>query len=52
MPNQLNPQLRQELQRNMKGKKFMLRTKMNAVISEVSDSLAEREELIHTIALA
>ena len=30
----------------------MLRTKMNAVISEVSDSLAERDELIHTIALA
>ena len=30
----------------------MLRTKMNAVISEVSDSLAERDELIHIIALA
>lgn len=30
----------------------MLRTKMNAVISEVSDSLAERDELIHVIALA
>jgi len=30
----------------------MLRTKMNAVISEVSDCLAERDELIHVIALA
>ena len=30
----------------------MLRTKMKAVISEVSDSLAERDELIHVIALA
>lgn len=30
----------------------MLRTKMNAVISEVCDSLAERDELIHIIALA
>lgn len=30
----------------------MLRTKMNTVISEVSDSLAERDELIHVIALA
>lgn len=30
----------------------MLQTKMNAVISEVCDSLAERDELIHTIALA
>ena len=30
----------------------MLNEKMNAVISEVCDSLAEREELIHTIALA
>lgn len=30
----------------------MLKTKMNAVISEVSDSLAERDELIHIIALA
>ena len=30
----------------------MLETKMNAVISEVCDSLAERDELIHVIALA
>lgn len=30
----------------------MLKTKMNAVISEVCDSLAERDELIHVIALA
>lgn len=30
----------------------MLQTKMNAVISEVCDSLAERDELIYTIALA
>jgi MoxR-like ATPase len=30
----------------------MLKTKMNAVISEVRDSLAERDELIHVIALA
>ena len=30
----------------------MLKTKMNAVISEVCDSLAERDELIHTVALA
>ena len=30
----------------------MLRNKMNSVISEVSDSLAERDELIHVIALA
>lgn len=30
----------------------MLKTKMNAVISEVCDSLAERDELIHIIALA
>lgn len=30
----------------------MLKTKMNAVISEVCESLAERDELIHVIALA
>ncbi|MCI8472328.1 MAG: AAA domain-containing protein [Clostridiales bacterium] len=30
----------------------MLKTKMNNVISEVCDSLAERDELVHTIALA
>ena len=29
----------------------MLNQKMNAVISEVSSGLAERDELIHTIAL-
>lgn len=30
----------------------MLNQKMNAVISEVCESLAERNELVHTIALA
>ena len=30
----------------------MLNTKMNALIAEVSGTLAEREELVHTIALA
>ena len=30
----------------------MLNQKMNAVISEVCEGLAERNELVHTIALA